>query len=904
MRKIVKIQMMAALVLLAGAVGMVSAGSMANLDVQIRDFPVTHPDFENFTEEAYNNYATWGSTWLPSYSTDGFWLNKIAGSSNGTYAACATQNNPSTGIGIGTDGYPMIVNPYLPVLMQAKVSATQVQAYYGEFSGCSSNATYNPNGLSKLRGYQHELCPGAVKDGDPCNGGSVCQKRDWAQPVYVTNGMVQPYLTFLVPDTSSSTSNTTGLDLYKPTISKWRTSTCDNDFFDQWYGDDQNWVKKSETQLGIPLSADGSGYYEIDYNWNNGGYFPLDSVATDGTYLGEPAGTSNQWGPQSLSIFCPPYDYQYSYSQVDMNGRSTGSLCATWLANGGPRSASAAVTAANSAVVGGDWSATVHNVAKTCEASACANKTTVSGLTKLRNYGFTMMGFAAFKYTGNSEVFEFAGDDDMWIYVDGVLVVDLGGTHLAAPGKVDIKYLADNGFGCAEGPFVSTAARRCLNNAWAVGSWHYLHFFYADRQTDGSNMRIRSSISELAPSKYGAPRIEHAELETDDNGNLVTYLFLNTPLSDPSVALINSSGGTGYFPILAARRNATTGLFDTLAYYVTGLKFSNQGAGGIVYKLEGQLCSDVSCSTLLNPALNDSLAFNYSATTEGYFGYNRFTYFDASKEIKSAAGKAVVTYEWGPVTKISIGSVTTILPTDASIDRPVFDNKTLPTGELADDQTGEIIISPLPSDYVNDPEGWLKNNLGPWTSTSVGVGSGSVSGSTASDANGRFTFLQSSTTDATNASGGVTRCYNDGKDESCTSLAFVTDEPFQINVRVFDNLGHFVSQYTESMSEAALKQVVAANSTTVAYGCSKTENNVPIYYDAVTSGRVLATVKMYPISQNGRKMSTGPYIYQVSLIEYPFEHCVNLGGQQTYLPGEYRRTQFSMTRGYRRVEVK
>jgi fibro-slime domain-containing protein len=906
MRKIVKIQMMAALFLLAGAVGMASAGSMANLDIQIRDFPVTHPDFENFTEEAFNNYATWGSTWLPSYSNDAFWINKIAGGWNGTYASCATQNNPSTGIGIGTDGYPMVVNPYLPALMQAKVSATQVQSYYGEFSGCSYNATYNPKSFNKLRGYQQELCPGATKDGGDCNGGSVCQKRDWAQPVYVTNGMVQPYLTFLVPDTSSSTSNTTGLDLYKPTISKLRTSACDNDFFDQWYGDDQNWVKKSETILGIPLSADSSGYYEIDYNWNNGGYFPLDSVAADGTYLGEPVGTSNQWGPQSLSIFCPPYDYQYSYSQVDMNGRSTGSLCATWLANGGPRSASAAVTAANSAVVGGDWSATVHNDVKTCEASACTNKTTVSGLTKLRNYGFTMMGLAAFKYTGKSEVFEFAGDDDMWIYVDGVLVVDLGGTHLAAPGKVDIKYLADNGFGCAEGPFVGTAARRCLNNAWVVGSWHYLHFFYADRQTDGSNMRIRSSISELAPSRYGQPRIMHAEVKTDDKGNLVTYLFLNTTLSSLSVDLIKSSGGTGFFPILVTRSlKDTVSLaykIDTLAYYVTGLTYvNNQGADGVVYKLEGQLCSDVSCSTLKNPALNDSLAFNYSATTDGYVGFNRFTYSNASVSITSAAGKAVVSYEWGPVTKISIGSVTTIIPTDASIDRPIFDNKTLPSGELPNDQTGEILISPLPSDYVSDPDHWLDENLADWTSTSVGAGSGSVSGSTSSDANGRFTFLQSSTTDATNASGGVTRCYNDGKEESCTSIAFVTDEPFQINVRVFDNLGHFVSQYTESMSEAALKQIVATNSTGVQEQCYNTATNFT--GNGVTSGSVIATVKMYPVSQNGRKISTGPYIYQVSLIEYPFEHCVNLGGQ-TYLPGEYRRTQFSMTRGYRRTEVK
>jgi hypothetical protein len=235
------------------------------------------------------------------------------------------------------------------------------------------------------------------------------------------------------------------------------------------------------------------------------------------------------------------------------------------------------------------------------------------------------------------------------------------------------------------------------------------------------------------------------------------------------------------------------------------------------------------------------------------------------------------------VTKISIGSVTTVFPTDNTIDRPVFDNASLPSGELANNQTGEILISPLPSSYTSDPDAWLNANLASWTSTSVGTGSGSVAGSTASDANGRFTFLQSSTTSASNSTGGVTRCYNDGKEESCMSIAFVTDEPFQINVRVFDNLGHFISQYTESMTEEALRQVVATNSASVSEDCYNTSSGAAVAYDGVETGLVLATVKMYPVAQNGRKISTGPYIYQVSLIEYPFEHCVNLGGQ-TYLP--------------------
>ena len=37
---------------------------------------------------------------------------------------------------------------------------------------------------------------------------------------------------------------------------------------------------------------------------------------------------------------------------------------------------------------------------------------------------------------GHDIIFEFTGDDDFWLYVDGQLVIDLGGVHSALPGKV------------------------------------------------------------------------------------------------------------------------------------------------------------------------------------------------------------------------------------------------------------------------------------------------------------------------------------------------------------------------------------------------------------------------------------------------------------------------------------
>ena len=193
-----------------------------------------------------------------------------------------------------------------------------------------------------------------------------------------------------------------------------------------------------------------------------------------------------------------------------------------------------------------------------------------------KNGGFTLRGESQFVYNKDSKLyFTFTGDDDVYMYINGVLALDLGGAHGRNSKTVNLNDLDATKYGLKEGQVATFT------------------FFYMERCSDASTFGIETNMElvqrainvekKAYDTSYGAEYADGASISTTMyNPTTVAYDLIltnkgNTDMHQISFTDQDTQGGTAAFgydvtnPYVNDSNTATVtlGQLSTYLIYVT-----------------------------------------------------------------------------------------------------------------------------------------------------------------------------------------------------------------------------------------------------------------------------------------------------------------------------------------------
>jgi fibro-slime domain-containing protein len=759
----------------------------------------------------------------------------------------------------------------------------------GGSSSCPSG--YEPLKYGDIGGGKEGYTNGPDKDGN---------RGNWDGNIKVTLGMVQEELfydkdncDYVVKDMEQPDNPRDWIKYRycaRPQQGNGNCGSAGN--LEKWFSDGGE-ARLFDSFITLDRQSDGRTFL-IEYNgqtttrWNSDGsdkgFFSL--VTVEGL-----------WGRQSLNHWCPKEDGEWGESR---------DVCREWWNNGGPRDREAGIKTANSR--------SIKN--------------------KLHNYGFSMSGSATFKYIeGANDIFEFIGDDDMWIFIDGRLTADLGGVHMAAPAKLKIEDLAKD-------------------RGWKSGSTHALHFFYMDRNTDGSNFKIKMALSGLSDSKFNAPIIKKSETTADDNGTSTQlYVSSELDLKDVQERFVDKDKEGIYGIIVKSVEDG-----KICGYRLDDIKYSyNAKSDGQVYTISGKVICDGKEPRDL--ASGDSLSFNTTRSIAEGNGYNtgKFALPDNYPPIWNKSHNRSIDRISLAINnnKLKLEEFAPKIP-DAGPDKPDFPSEQLfgdgaegggavsyvPGGGgkapgfssvnstnagrdnggkvnsfgaagkiIPSNRTGELILTAFPSASDNDwkevaegdyfglpPSANRENGL-------YGLADPSKKNMVEDRTTGGFPFVKNgfSKEGEGSANGSMqvsaTRCVStiNKREEAkinCLNFNLIAMQPFHLAVTVYDQLGNFVTQYRETVTEqefryitqgpnyiSGVKQPLPSLPSDPEKACeAPTQDNYGKKNTLTTNGRVNVNVNIYPFSQSGRKFGNGVYLVKIDRVDLPFEGCYSTGG--------------------------
>ena len=278
------------------------------------------------------------------------------------------------------------------------------------------------------------------------------------------------------------------------------------------------------TNVGLPLVLGEDGYYTFDSSYY-GAYFPDGEAKSD----------------VNLTLLDAPTVKQ-GYKQVNGQWKQAYNTCFMPFDEPAANAQSTTVTQTDG-----------------------TERTTSAYRVSTGNYYFSMIASVPFTMTENGRenasddtsepiAFEFSGDDDVWVFVDDVLLLDLGGIHDAVSGKIDFANnnvtfwtcasgmvagdATEGGYGTSDGTPISQGA--IFNDGETVGKLnitrstfaatdnHTMTIVYVERGANLSNNKIRFNLPQkdyIAVSKDIDENLYENTNETTVVGQITDALF-------------------------------------------------------------------------------------------------------------------------------------------------------------------------------------------------------------------------------------------------------------------------------------------------------------------------------------------------------------------------------------------
>jgi hypothetical protein len=149
---------------------------------------------------------------------------------------------------------------------------------------------------------------------------------------------------------------------------------------------------------------------------------------------------------------------------------------------------------------------------------------------------------------------------------------------------------------------------------------------------------------------------------------------------------------------------------------------------------------------------------------------------------------------------------------------------------------------------------------------------------------------------------------NDKPRINCLNFNMIAKQPFQLVVTVYDQMGNFVTQYRETVTEQEFRNVVQGanynyspygDNTSPGAGCEvPTASNYGKPSTLTVNGYVNVNVNIYPFSANGRRFGNGVYIAKIDRVDLPYRGCASSNGSALFIEEPFVRYHYQQPFGW------